>query len=95
MKMELDKRFFSQRNLRLALRALDIGIDNRYLMHMVEKGILPAPDVDEFTVQLWNYKRTVELIEAVYRFKNKKQEINHEVIDEILFEIKTKKKHEV
>jgi len=89
--MDLDKRFFSQNNIRTALRKLEIGINNAYLVELINNGTLPEPEIQEFTVKLWSYYRTVALIEYIYSTKDKQKAVDRNEIDIVLEQIKTRK----
>ena len=86
--MELDKRFFSENNIRTTLRKLNMGIDNAYLTRLTKDGILPEPDINEFTVKLWGYYKVIKLVQTVYKLKSKEDMFNIDQANLVLNNIK-------
>ncbi len=80
----LQNRYFSNREIRDAIRALGVGVDNAEFKRLWDREIICPPDVIEPAITLWKYDHAIQAIKDIYELKGLLDKFDIYKVDEKL-----------
>lgn len=89
----LQNRYFTVRDIREALRKLDLGIDNAEFKRLWDEEVISPPDIIEPQAVLWSYNHAVDLIKDIYKLKGMEDKFEIYDVDTALVHIKEIKRY--